>query len=350
MATADDSLIRPPEMKKSWVVAIPPFVSGAVLIVMWSFGGLALHIWTSALFWDRWGPFWGVIAILSPFFAEAVAVFACFWWHFWYYVLAIALWLASMGGMAFMEEGPALRFRSALFIGWICLVGVLSVGFGHYAWRYSLGPTSLTAADQAQLEDCAVAVVASIHASASDDPSALASLVTAKENLKDLIQDYDKASLDEICAIVDQVLRFERSLQNDLLAYMEELSRTGKASKFTMSEMTRQIVDKLPNNVRTRVMTGDLMQMEQLSGDASNLPENWRVIVDKGTARIWAIYGQTYSELLGRPMPRLDMSDDLSDVPEAARPLVRQSAIQAAAARDPRRVDTSELIIKRGKA
>ncbi|HUS45999.1 MAG TPA: hypothetical protein VM219_08215 [Phycisphaerae bacterium] len=304
MAASNDYLPFRPKMKESWFSTIPTVVSVAVVIVMMYFGGLVLHIWTSALFWDRWGPFWGVIAFCSPVFAEAVAAFACFWWHVWYYVLAIALWLASMGAMAFTEEGPALRFRSALFIGWICLIGVLSVGLGHYAWRYSLGPTSPTANDRAQLEDCALAVVASIHASASDDPSALADLVTAKESLKDTIQGYDRVSLDELCAIVNEYLRFERSLQNDLQAYMEELSRTGKASKFTVSERTRQIVDKLPNNLRTRIVTGDLMQMERLSGDASILPENWRVILDKGTARIWTIYGQTYSELLGRPMPQ----------------------------------------------
>ena len=289
-------LAQLPSPKESWLTAIPTFVSSAVLFVIMYFGGLALHIWTSALFWDRWGPFWGLIAFFTPFFSEAVAVFACFWWHVWYYVLAIALWLASMGGMAFVEEGPAFRRRSALFIGWVFLVGVLSVGFGHYAWRYSLGPTSRTATDQAQLEDCAVAVVVSLRASASNDPRQLASLVTAKKELKDTIQGYEKASLDELCSIVDQFLIFERSMQKDLLAYLSQSHRNGGTLKFKISDETKQALSRLPNKVRT-TLQADLMEAgeaeitKKVGENISNLPENWQEVMDKHLASTWKIYG-----------------------------------------------------------
>ena len=150
-----------------------------------------------------------------------------------------------------------------------------------------------------------MAVVAVIHASASDKPSHLVSLVTAKKELKDTIRGYDEARLDELCSIVDDSLRFEHSLQNDLLTYMEELSRTGGTSKFKISDATKQALDKLPNRLRTLLMAGDLMKAVQVDASTFDPPENWRELADKGTARIWTIYGQTYSELLDRPMPPL---------------------------------------------
>ncbi len=297
-----------PSPKKSWITNIPPIVAGVVLFVIVYVGALALHVWTSVLFYQRWGGVWGFVAFCIPPLPELVAVFACFWWHIWYYILAIALWLVSLGAMPFVEKETAFRFRLALFIGWISLVGVLSVSFGHYAWKYSLGPTSRTASAQAELEDCAIAIMASLHASDSDDPSALASLVTAKKKLKDTIQGYDGASLNEICSIVDESLRFERSLQNDLRAYMEELSRTNKTSKFKISEKTRQIPDKLPNRLRTHfranfIEVGEAEITKQFSENTSNMPENWRERIDKRFAHTWTIYEQTYLELLGRPMP-----------------------------------------------
>jgi len=189
-----------------------------------------------------------------------------------------------------------------LFAVWICLVCILLVSLGHYAWKYSPGPTSRTATDQAQLEDCAMAVVGCIHFSASDDPSDLASVASGKTTLKDMIQEYDKSSFDEICALVDESLRFERSLQKDIMAYMEESSRTSEASKFKISGRTRQILDKLPDKLRA-FLEVNVVASEQLGSNDLNPPKNWRELMDKGTARIWAMYGQTYSELLGHPMP-----------------------------------------------
>ena len=291
-----------PSPKESWIATIPPIVSVVVLFVLVYPGALALHVWTSALFYHRWGEFWGFAAFFSPPLPEVVAVFACFWWHIWYYILAIALWLVSLGAAAFVEKDAAFRFRPALFAGWICVVGILSVSFGQYAWRYSLGPTSRTATDQTQLEDCAKAVVACIHSSSSDDPDDLASAVTAKKKMAPLIRGYDRASLDQVCSLVDECLRFEHSLGNDMLAYMEKLSRTSETSKFRISERTRQILDKLPNKLRT-FLEVNVTETEKLDSSTVNPPKNWREIMDKGATRIWSIYGQTYSELLGRPMP-----------------------------------------------
>jgi len=295
-------------LKESWVATVPALAFGSVFFIVAYIGGLALHVWTCFLFYHQWNPFWGVAAFFAPFLAEAVAVYACFGWHIWYYILAIALWLVACAPASFMEENAMpRRVLSFLFSGWICVVCILSVSFGHYAWRYSLGPTSRTVSDQRQLEDCAVAVIACLRASASDDPGDLASLVKAKKELKDTIRGYDKASLDDLCSIVDQFLLFERSLQDDLLAYMEELRRNGGTSKFKIGDGTRQALDRLPNKVRTGQDTNGMeAAMAQITkqGNPSNLPENWREILDNRAARSWTIYGQTYSELLGRAMPR----------------------------------------------
>lgn len=219
-------------------------------------------------------------------------------------VLAYGLRLLGLWLIESYESGTYIsrRIRLLLFAVWICLVCILLVSLGHYAWKYSPGPTSLTATDQAQLEDCAMAVVGCIHFSASDDPSDLASVASGKTTLKDMIQEYDKSSFDEICALVDESFRFERSLQKDLVAYTEESSRTGEVSKFKISGRTRRILDNLPNKLRA-FLEVNVVQMEQLGRDNFNPPKNWRELMDKGTARIWAMYGQTYSELLGRPMP-----------------------------------------------
>jgi len=244
-------------------------------------------------------------------------------------LFGLVVWLIAMVYGMFIpretEKDAAFRFRLPLFIGWICLISILSASFGYYTWRYSLGstfgtatdeaqhrtnaagaapsrPSSRTATDQAQLEDCATAVVGCVHFSASDDPNDLASVAKGKQALKDMIQDYDKNSLDEICSLVDQSLQFERSLQNDMLAYMEESSHTSETSKFRICERTRQILDKLPNKLRT-FLEISVTEMEKLDSSTVNPPKNWREIMDKATARIWSIYGQTYSELLGRPMP-----------------------------------------------
>jgi hypothetical protein len=210
----------------------------------------------------------------------------------------------SEGFAEHQEEHSALTTKGWViwFIFCVSLVGLLSAGVGYLALEYPPEAAPKTERDQAQLEDCAMAVVGCVHCSASDDPSDLASVESGKKELKDMIQGYDRASLDEICSLVDESLRFERSLQKDLVAYMEESSRTSEASKFKMSGRTRQILDKLPNKLRA-FLEENVVTAEQLGSNNFNPPKNWRELLDKGTARIWTIYGQTYSELLGRPMP-----------------------------------------------
>jgi hypothetical protein len=305
MAPADDDYTHlSSESKDRWFATVMPVVGGIVLFALAQFGGVAIHIWTSILFWHRWGLVWGVIAFGVPFFAEAVAVFVCFGWHIWYYVLAIGLWLTSWGAIAFANTDAKLPFRSMLFVGWICLLGVLSVSFGHYAWVYSLGPTSRTAADQAELEDCANAVVACVSFSASSDPNDLASVAKGKKAVKDTIKGYDRASLDEICSLVDDSLRVERSLTTDMMEYTEAASRTGEPSKFTVSVRTKQLLDKLPNKLRM-ALQADVAAAEKLNSDNVNPPKDWREMMKERMTSIWTIYGQTYSDLLGRPMPPL---------------------------------------------
>ena len=199
-------------------------------------------------------------------------------------------------------EALHFTFLAAL-LGFFVFAFAPSVIRPAWGWLpFAPGSTSQASTDEAQLEYCAMAVVGCVHFSASDDPSDLASVAGGKKPLMDMIQGYDKASLDEVCALVDESLRFERSLQKDLEAYMEESSRTSNATKFKMSGRTRQILDNLPSKLRA-FLEVNVVEVEQLGSNNFNPPKNWRELMHKGTARIWAMYGQTYSELLGRPMP-----------------------------------------------
>jgi hypothetical protein len=308
MATGKDELWGPKQDNGTRVSTIPTLVLGAFLMLVLLAGGFALHVWTFTLFYRRWGLFWAAAFFCSPPMGEVVAVFACFWWHIWYYVLAIAVYVVSLGGFYFLQEDADLPFRPGLFAGWVCLVCILSVSFGHYAWKYSLGPTLRSAADQARLEDSALAVMACLHASASDDPCALTDLLAVKKRLTEQVRGYDKGSLDDLCAMVDQCLRYERSLQKDILGYMVDLPRTGKTSKFTIGLETKQALDQLPDKVRAS-LGGDPSEvvevlMTQLGRKPSDWAEGWRKLVERMFERTWMVYGQTYSEILARPMPR----------------------------------------------
>ncbi len=296
-------------------------------------GYIALHLWTAYLFYQHWGFFLGVLAFLLPPFSEIAAGIACFYWHQWYYVLAVIAGLVSCAGLDFAENKTALSGRGlviACFTWVLVLAGVLG-GFLYVAIPNGFGPTSGTATDRSQLEDCAVAVLASLHASDSDDPSALANLVTAKKGLKDTIRGYDKASMDELCSIVDESLRFERSLQNDLLAYMEELIRTGRTSKFKIGDRTRQALDRLPNKLRILYRTnyieaGEAEIEKQFGPNASTIAEMgkdlWGPVYNR-FAHTWTVYGQTYKEVLGRPMPAL------ADPPPPPGRAARQPEVQS---------------------
>jgi len=213
----------------------------------------------------------------------------------------------SEGFAGHQEEHSALTTKGwiAWFMFCISLIGVLSAGVGYFALKYSPEVAPKTETDRAQIEDCAVAVVGYLHFSASDDPRDAATKKELKEMVQAYaIQDYDTASLNEICSLVDNSLRFELCLANDLVEYMKrkELRRADKTYKFEISDGTRRAFDALPSNLRA-VQIVNIESAERLNEQPFDPPRDWQAQVHKEKVRVWAIYRQTYSELLGRPMP-----------------------------------------------
>jgi len=216
----------------------------------------------------------------------------------------------SEGFAEHQEEHSALTTKGWViwFIFCVSLVGVLSAGVGYLALKYSPEAAPKTETDQAQLEDCAVAVVGYLHFSASDDPRDAATKKELKEMVQAYaIQDYDTASLDKICSLVDDSLRFELCLEKDLVEHIKrkELRRADKTCKFEISDGTRRAFDALPSNLRA-VQIVNIESAERLNEQPFDPPRDWQAQVHKEKVRVWAIYRQVYSELLGRPMPPLE--------------------------------------------
>ena len=271
-------------------------------------GILALHFWTTYLFHEHWGPFWGFIVFFMPPLGEIVALFTCFWWGVWFYVLAVAAGVTTLFGIRIDECG-----RKAQVI-WLAVMLTLVCSFSYFAWGHAFGPKSITAELREELSDCASAVVVIMQSAAdTGDPQSATALALAKPRLRKRLKRCDKAEIDEICRVVNAFLAFEASSTNDLMKYFQHCAdarETGNQPKrFRFSEKSvaafRNLSPSLHRTAGGESIDEAEARIAKMFTDivVTNVNPDWKEFMESHFARRRFIYKKTYEDLLGRPIP-----------------------------------------------
>lgn len=281
------------------------FAIGALLTF---FGGGALHIWTTCLFWGHWGAIWGIACFFFPFLAEFVACIVCFGWGLWFYILGVA---GILGGFLVLDSMQREQGKQVIVWGWIA---VLSVGaFSCLAVRHAIKriPTELTAAQLKEADDAAMAVCSVLNASMAmwDDPAETTRLVETKADLRNTLAKYDKEMLGAIRRRADSYLRVLSMFFEDFRNHLNGPQGTD-FSGFHFEQATRDAIKTLSPAIQacfTDEAIGDLERripkvFEDLrSGPVPEQPmEAWNEMMRKK----WRAMAAAYSDLLGKPIPK----------------------------------------------
>jgi len=279
-------------------------VSGTAMCVAGlalSVGSIALHLWTTYLVYDNWGTFWGIVAFFSPPFVEVVACVACFWWGMWFYLLAPLTLLTGLICFYTAQE----HSRKIAWVA-ITLIAFVATGaaFGYLLVGHYLGPTRITPKLRAELEQVGVAVCSVLAGSLSNDPLEMAQLAEAKSSLRERLAECDDAELAEVRQTVHAFLRFVYLLQGDFTSHLENANKDS-TSDFTMQEGTRKAMEALPARFRAELGPKQVALMERtIAEQVDDVGSDWRETIEAAFERQWRIFGQTYSYLLRKPMPR----------------------------------------------
>lgn len=299
----DESLIRP-KRRGFWSFLSPSMcmIGG---LVGWG-GAIALHFWTCYLFAKNWDLFWGIIAFFCPPFPEIVALFSCFGWGAWFYILAVlAVFLgwASLGAAEEAEEKPGIG------IGVILATLVAVAAFTYFAYQHATAPTEITAKLAAELDDGAFVIVTVMHASTAEDPLRAANVAEAKAKTREKLADYDDHVMAELRRRIDAYLRFESASLQDLVNHVEkhtdEPGINLKCSAETIRMMNglpprlKEKAEKLVEEFRTIIR-----DVVETMADAP--PERRTLGIDamkRSIGRHWRSRAALYKELLGQDMP-----------------------------------------------
>jgi len=285
-------------------------IMGIITPIIW-LGGIALHLWTTYLFYDNWGTFCAIMALLIPVLAELVALFACFWWGLWFYVLAVAAYLASWGFVTcvVVAKGTGKPAPVLAVLVVLVLIIALPVSFTYFAYSYAVNPKPITSALRERLEDDATTVIFILLNQLSDEALDAAKVAEAKSRLHRRTRNYGPAAMDHLCAIVDGFLRLNHSIQCDFVNYVAQ-ARKDSHFNFSVSEKTRRLRSALPVRLLDRLgLTDEDFNFAHFNISdsfgllAGDLPQNWRQRVADSFAKQRRLYGATYEQLLGRPMP-----------------------------------------------
>lgn len=309
---AEESLGYWQEGQSERPALLTKFMTGASMVLGFLLvigGGLAIHIWTTYLFYEHWGTsenwsrLWAIIAFVSPFLAESVALVACFWWGVWFYILAIGVWFLGFAWMGIAEYEVKLEWFAALLATTLLLVG----GFGYFAVDYAISPRPMTAELRKEIDDTATAVVFVISASVSKDPLDAARLPEAKVEIRKRLGKYDDASVTEIRRLVDGHLRFLSLLIQDMTIHLEK-RQANPTARFEIGARTHKALDSLPERLKTEIEeSGQIEQFEEMLTDIfaerDNLPEDWRERMNVAFDLRWRVYGKVYSDFFGCTIP-----------------------------------------------
>lgn len=297
---------RNPRMVK--LLSIVALGIGGLLLFL---GGLALHIWTAYLFYQHGGLFWGVMALFFPPLSEIVALVLCFWWGVWFYVLAIAGFLAGaacfgLGG----DAGESPRSSLAALVAAVLSALALAGSFGYLAVGYARAPEAITLEDRKHVDDLAVATCSVLNAAMSDDPDVASRVPEGKARLREGIPKCPQDLKPVLRAKVDSFLRVFALLHNDVEIYARALGRAG-SPVFQVSDRTRSAMNKLPEPIRADI-EAQIASLEavlsQKAGTSLNRPTGAEIdeVLRRLAAerkRCWAKAKETYEDLLGAAMP-----------------------------------------------
>jgi hypothetical protein len=241
----------------------------------------------------------------------------CFFWGVPYFFLAFLAWFS--GCIAF---GSALISKKVATFG---LLGVLIFGTScaYFAWKDIVTPEPITAHDLDRLTDDAFAVIAILRSSfETHDAEAAIGNMRAKSHVREELSRYDTARIDAIDAIVGRYLRYQRSLEKDLIAFIAEQSK-GEHREFSASPATLAALAELPDRIRATfgAKGEDLNDLTQVFGThvLERLPENWRHLCALALKTQWNQYAVTYEDLMKRPLP-IDVDIELQPETETPTP------------------------------
>ena len=304
VASPEDAYYEPPD--DSSAASGESKVAAAIAIVLGTIaalGGLAVYFWTVYLFGTHWGEFWGIIAFFCPGLAQLVAMFYCIGWGVWFYIIAIAAFFSCLGGGATLMSSDIGRAAKVIMPSIaLALIGT----FAYFAYTHAVSPTRLTPELRERLEDDAIVAIAIIFSTTSEDPKDIASGAEAKSIFRKRTADYDKTTMAEVRRIVNSTLVLRRSLQKDVLQWLERWS-TDRSRPFTLSDRSLRLHKALPQRIRDRTYLSDSPEIVQFKAMADNfpnpLPEKWREGFTEILESQWKLLAIAYKDLFGEPMP-----------------------------------------------
>ena len=281
----------------------------AVGAVMVYGGGFALHLWTTYLAYHYCGGFWALLAFMTPVVSELVAVVACLFWGIWYYTLAAAAIAVGFGGALFVyREKPHVIGLLACLLVCAGLTGA----FVRNAWKYSLGPTHVTATVQRDLDECAYAAVAVIVASASQDSGVAVTVAENIPRVRKMIDSYDRNKRETIRSTTDRALSCVYRMHCEMCSYiMRPVPANRTRPEFVISPETQSAIDQLPSRLRQMCAPEQLSAVTVLA-DAENMQETLQASPDKmhrllqdWLTRSTKAEGDTYQAIFGCAMSSL---------------------------------------------
>lgn len=275
-------------------------VVGVVGVVAGYFGGIALWIWAMALLNEHWGFFWAALAFCTIFFALVVVV-TCFAWGVPYFFFAFLTWIAAIFAMSRVETS-----KKSSAIG-LCAVLAFAGTGGYLAWKDAVTPDPITGRVLDRLTDDALAVIAVLRSTQStDDAEAAVASTRARGRLREELRKYDVSRMDAIEKMVAQYLNFEKSMERDLVAFLEGRVH-GREVAFTIGPSTRAALQTMPERFQRAFSadTDDLAAINMLFDDRvlDEVPDNWREMMTFALKKKWRDYGAAYEDVMGRPIP-----------------------------------------------
>jgi len=204
-----------------WVVGGHRNVASCVIY----FGGLALHVWTSHLFFTNWGTFAGFVALTLIGFAELAAIpLVCFWWGPWFYILAVATWVTAVVSLALFVHptlenaaySPGTIAWTAAGIMYVCL---FSLTF--FAVRAASTPEVLSESERREIKEVSCVMCAVLKNCTSSDPEVLSGVVEAKDWLRARMRKYDAPRRAEVKKTVDAYLYARALFERDVRRILE---------------------------------------------------------------------------------------------------------------------------------
>ena len=279
-----------------------------ILVTIAGPGSLAIYIWTVYLFGTHWGTSWGIIAFFCPILSQLVAMFTCFGWGVWFYVIAIAAWCACGGGiLTLISEDMGRAAKVIMPSIALALVGT----FAYFAYEYAVSPTPRSPELRERLKDDAVLAIDIITNGKSRDPLVSAKCAEARSIFRKRTADYDKPDIAEIRRLVDAAFALKWSVQNDMIQWTEKWF-ADRNSQFSFSDRSLKLQEALPRKIRTIVhqpgiqerLGEDMRRRLSKAEIAENkIPDALRDNMVSAYKSLYKLYAVEYEELFGEPMP-----------------------------------------------